>query len=230
MITCHSQNYSSLAFCILGFLAGIFTVGFGLDLSAKIGCGLALVVGAGLVIPLVVASFSPGLIRWQGMGAACRIEQCWMIRPSIVTHIYVSTIFYYASFNLEAVVTTNPFGAPVGSPIITIASLRVNKKWYRSKLRHKKVNFLDSCTLYDTVSIAHLDCGEMGRSNRSDKLVHYWMWCIFGAYNAHSRTRVTLVGRSHLVANADVRRNADRLACVLVGGCPLPDASFSMIC
>ncbi|KAG1844135.1 hypothetical protein C8R48DRAFT_780430 [Suillus tomentosus] len=54
---------TSLAFSILGFLAGIFTVDFGLPLSAKIGCGLALVAGGGLILPLTMASFGPGLIR-----------------------------------------------------------------------------------------------------------------------------------------------------------------------
>ncbi|KAG1838172.1 hypothetical protein F4604DRAFT_1691909 [Suillus subluteus] len=55
---CHS-----LIFSILGFLAGIFTVDFGLPLSAKIGCGLALIVGGGLILPLTIASFGPGLIQ-----------------------------------------------------------------------------------------------------------------------------------------------------------------------
>ncbi|KAG1799152.1 hypothetical protein EV424DRAFT_1546083 [Suillus variegatus] len=53
----------SLAFSILGFLAGIFTIDFGLDVSAKIGCVLAFIVGASFTIPLVIASFGPGLIR-----------------------------------------------------------------------------------------------------------------------------------------------------------------------
>ncbi|KAG1779649.1 hypothetical protein EV702DRAFT_1195022 [Suillus placidus] len=53
---------TSLLFSILGFLAGIFTIEFRLDLSAKIRCGLALIVGASLTIPLVIASFGPGLI------------------------------------------------------------------------------------------------------------------------------------------------------------------------
>ncbi|KAG1744750.1 hypothetical protein EDB19DRAFT_1906467 [Suillus lakei] len=53
---------ASLSFSILGFLTGIFTIDFGLDLSAKIGCGLALIVGASLTIPLVIASVGPGLI------------------------------------------------------------------------------------------------------------------------------------------------------------------------
>ncbi|KAG1717740.1 hypothetical protein EDD22DRAFT_964497 [Suillus occidentalis] len=55
---------TSLAFAILGFLAGIFTGEFGLALSARIICGLALVVGTGLTIPLMMASFGrPGLSR-----------------------------------------------------------------------------------------------------------------------------------------------------------------------
>ncbi|KAG2120550.1 uncharacterized protein F5147DRAFT_647033 [Suillus discolor] len=53
---CHS-----LAFSILGFLAGIFTVDFGLPLSAKIGCGLALIAGGGLILPLMMASFDPDI-------------------------------------------------------------------------------------------------------------------------------------------------------------------------
>ncbi|KAG1893304.1 uncharacterized protein F5891DRAFT_1196534 [Suillus fuscotomentosus] len=53
----------SLTFSILGFLAGIFTIEFGLDVSAKIGCVLAFIVGASFTIPLVIASFGPGLIR-----------------------------------------------------------------------------------------------------------------------------------------------------------------------
>ncbi|KAG2089635.1 uncharacterized protein F5147DRAFT_788278 [Suillus discolor] len=53
----------SLAFAIIGVLAGIFTVGFGLPLSTRIGCGLILIVGGGLVIPLTMASFGPGLIQ-----------------------------------------------------------------------------------------------------------------------------------------------------------------------
>lgn len=48
---------------MLGFLAGIFTADFGLPLSARLGCGLTFVVGAGLVIPLMIASLGPGLIR-----------------------------------------------------------------------------------------------------------------------------------------------------------------------
>ncbi|KAG1837999.1 hypothetical protein F4604DRAFT_1941882 [Suillus subluteus] len=54
---------TSLAFAILGFLAGIFTADFGLPLSARIGCGLALIVGGGFVIPLMIASLGPGLTR-----------------------------------------------------------------------------------------------------------------------------------------------------------------------
>ncbi|KAG2108076.1 hypothetical protein DEU56DRAFT_920528 [Suillus clintonianus] len=54
---------TSLGFSILGFLAGVFTAEFGLSLSARIGCVLALVVGAGLILPLTIASFGPGLIR-----------------------------------------------------------------------------------------------------------------------------------------------------------------------
>jgi len=53
----------SLAFTILGFLAGVFTEGFELPFSAKIGCGLIIVVGMGLIIPLAIASVGPGLIR-----------------------------------------------------------------------------------------------------------------------------------------------------------------------
>ncbi|KAG1868023.1 hypothetical protein C8R48DRAFT_761059 [Suillus tomentosus] len=53
----------SLAFSTPGFLAGIFTADFGLPLSARLGCGLTFVVGAGLVIPLMIASLGPGLIR-----------------------------------------------------------------------------------------------------------------------------------------------------------------------
>ncbi|KAG2081826.1 uncharacterized protein F5147DRAFT_805482 [Suillus discolor] len=53
----------SLAFAIIGVLAGIFTVEFGLPLSERIGCGLILVVGGGLMIPLTMASFGPGLIQ-----------------------------------------------------------------------------------------------------------------------------------------------------------------------
>ncbi|KAG2150139.1 hypothetical protein BD769DRAFT_1659671 [Suillus cothurnatus] len=53
----------SLAFSMLGFLAGIFTVDFGLPLFARLRCGLTFMVGAGLVIPLVIASLTPGLIR-----------------------------------------------------------------------------------------------------------------------------------------------------------------------
>ncbi|KAG1741382.1 hypothetical protein EDD22DRAFT_959048 [Suillus occidentalis] len=53
----------SLAFAVLGFLAGIFTGEFGLALSARIVCGLALVGGTGLTIPLMMASFGPGPIR-----------------------------------------------------------------------------------------------------------------------------------------------------------------------
>ncbi|KAG1887990.1 uncharacterized protein F5891DRAFT_1199429 [Suillus fuscotomentosus] len=54
---------TSLAFTVLGFLAGIFTGEFGLALSARIVCGLALVAGTGLTIPLMMASFGPGPIR-----------------------------------------------------------------------------------------------------------------------------------------------------------------------
>lgn len=54
---------TGLTFSILGFLAGVFTEGFELPLSAKIGCGLIVVVGMGLMIPLTVASVDPGLIR-----------------------------------------------------------------------------------------------------------------------------------------------------------------------
>jgi serine acetyltransferase len=54
-----------LVFSILGFLAGVFTEGFELPLSAKIGCGLIIVVGMGLIIPLAIASFGPGLIRQE---------------------------------------------------------------------------------------------------------------------------------------------------------------------
>ncbi|KAJ8587029.1 hypothetical protein M405DRAFT_934992 [Rhizopogon salebrosus TDB-379] len=56
---------TSLVFSILGFLAGVFTEGFELPLSAKIGCGLIIVVGMGLIIPLAIASFGPGLIRQE---------------------------------------------------------------------------------------------------------------------------------------------------------------------
>jgi hypothetical protein len=52
-----------LLFSILGFIAGAFTIEFGLDLSAKIGCGLALGVGAGLTIPLLIASFGPRITQ-----------------------------------------------------------------------------------------------------------------------------------------------------------------------
>ncbi|KAG1845193.1 hypothetical protein F4604DRAFT_1937099 [Suillus subluteus] len=53
---------TSLAFSIVGFLAGIFATEFRLPLSARIGCGLALVVGTSLTIPLMMAGFGPGLI------------------------------------------------------------------------------------------------------------------------------------------------------------------------
>ncbi|KAG1724187.1 hypothetical protein EDB19DRAFT_2043566 [Suillus lakei] len=53
----------SLVFSTLGFFAGIFTTDYGLPLSARLGCGLTFVVGAGLVIPLTIASLGPGLIR-----------------------------------------------------------------------------------------------------------------------------------------------------------------------
>ncbi|KAG1761226.1 hypothetical protein EDD22DRAFT_954207 [Suillus occidentalis] len=53
----------SLAFAVLGFLAGIFTGEFRLALSARIVCGLALVGGTGLTIPLMMASFGPGPIQ-----------------------------------------------------------------------------------------------------------------------------------------------------------------------
>lgn len=59
----HLQAHYSLAFAIIGVLAGIFTVEFGLPLSARIGCGLILVVVGGLMIPLTMASFGPGLIQ-----------------------------------------------------------------------------------------------------------------------------------------------------------------------
>lgn len=58
----YSQDHCSIAFSIVGFLAGIFTTEFGLPLSTRIGCGLALVVGMSLMIPLIMASFGPGLI------------------------------------------------------------------------------------------------------------------------------------------------------------------------
>lgn len=59
----YSQDHCcSLAFSIVGFLAGIFATEFGLPLSARIGCRLALVVGTSLTIPLMMASFGPGLI------------------------------------------------------------------------------------------------------------------------------------------------------------------------
>ncbi|KAG1850561.1 hypothetical protein C8R48DRAFT_778213 [Suillus tomentosus] len=54
---------TSLACSIVGFLAGVFTVEYGLPLSARIGCGLAIIIGTGLVIPLTIASFGPGLIQ-----------------------------------------------------------------------------------------------------------------------------------------------------------------------
>ncbi|KAG1754735.1 uncharacterized protein EDB91DRAFT_1076841 [Suillus paluster] len=57
------MGYYSLVFSIVGFLPGIFTVEYGLPLSARIACGLSLIVGMGLVIPLAVASLGPGLIR-----------------------------------------------------------------------------------------------------------------------------------------------------------------------
>ncbi|KAG1721500.1 uncharacterized protein EDB91DRAFT_1088422 [Suillus paluster] len=57
------MGYYSLVFSIVRFLAGIFTVEYGLPLSARIACGLSLIVGMGLVIPLAVASLGPGLIR-----------------------------------------------------------------------------------------------------------------------------------------------------------------------
>lgn len=60
----HSHDPCSLAFSILGFIAGVFTVDFALSLATRIGCRLALVVGAGLITPLMIASFGPGLIRW----------------------------------------------------------------------------------------------------------------------------------------------------------------------
>ncbi|KAG1893546.1 uncharacterized protein F5891DRAFT_985774 [Suillus fuscotomentosus] len=47
----------------LVILTSIFTADFGLPLSARLGCGLTFVVGAGLVIPLMIASLGPGLIR-----------------------------------------------------------------------------------------------------------------------------------------------------------------------
>ncbi|KAG1776436.1 hypothetical protein EV702DRAFT_1198122 [Suillus placidus] len=53
-----------LAFSILGFLAGIFTADFELPLFAKVACGLALIMGGSLILPLTVASFGPGLIRY----------------------------------------------------------------------------------------------------------------------------------------------------------------------
>ncbi|KAG2353402.1 hypothetical protein BDR07DRAFT_1496316 [Suillus spraguei] len=53
----------SLGFSTFGFLAGVYTPDFGLPLSARLGCGLTFLVGAGLVIPLVIASLGTGLIR-----------------------------------------------------------------------------------------------------------------------------------------------------------------------
>ncbi|KAG1874031.1 hypothetical protein C8R48DRAFT_769418 [Suillus tomentosus] len=54
---------TSLIFSIFGFLAGVFAIEYGLPLSARIGCGLALVTGTGLTILLTIAAFGPGLIR-----------------------------------------------------------------------------------------------------------------------------------------------------------------------
>ncbi|KAG0693842.1 hypothetical protein DFH29DRAFT_881151 [Suillus ampliporus] len=47
----------------LVILTSIFTADFGLPLSARLGCGLTFVAGAGLVIPLMIASLGPGLVR-----------------------------------------------------------------------------------------------------------------------------------------------------------------------
>jgi hypothetical protein len=57
------QAHYSLAFAIAGVLAGVFTIEFGLPLSARIGCGMVVIALGGLAIPLTMASFRPGLIR-----------------------------------------------------------------------------------------------------------------------------------------------------------------------
>ncbi|KAG1896721.1 uncharacterized protein F5891DRAFT_983321 [Suillus fuscotomentosus] len=51
---------------IFGFLAGVFAIEYGLPLSARIGCGLALLTGTGLTILLTITAFGPGLIRTIG--------------------------------------------------------------------------------------------------------------------------------------------------------------------
>jgi hypothetical protein len=57
---------NSLAFSILGFLNGVFTAEDGLPLTARIGCGLGIIVGTGLTIPIAIAALGPGLIRqWE---------------------------------------------------------------------------------------------------------------------------------------------------------------------